>query len=351
MVTMTVDLDAPPTTPSMRPPSSCSPHTSISPEAIDEKLKHYVGVFGSRWSLIRAHMTTAFSVAFPARYLENRWEALVLQEQQRSPDRVPLKALETFDRLVPPPPPSFATVGIQERLPGSIAKSATTSPKREKAKRWRCEAEGGTPTQPARPPPPPSPGARKAEALPNGVHPPQAAKLCPTFLLAPGSSLAAPDAVRKQLKAVYLASLLTKNVSEAAAAADKTTTKEMAPMDISDVEQNKASCGGVSAPPTLTVGDAMDASPFASEEEKREVVALLARELAGYKRRGRGSISAGIHGAEVKTEKVESAPPAAKVKSAVKPSTPKAKLLMGSAAPAAANFFAPGGAGRWPSPR
>ena len=87
MVTMTVDLDAPPTTPSMRPPSSCSPHTSISPEAIDEKLKHYVGVFGSRWSLIRAHMTTAFSVAFPARYLENRWEALVLQEQQRSPDR------------------------------------------------------------------------------------------------------------------------------------------------------------------------------------------------------------------------------------------------------------------------
>ena len=69
----------------------------------------------------------------------------VLQEQQRSPDRVPLKALETFDRLVPPPPPSFATVGIQERLPGSIAKSATTSPKREKAKRWRCEAEGGTP--------------------------------------------------------------------------------------------------------------------------------------------------------------------------------------------------------------
>ena len=112
-------------------------------------------------------------------------------------------------------------------------------------------------------------------------------------------------------------------------------------MDISDVEQNKASCGGVSAPPTLTVGDAMDASPFASEEEKREVVALLARELAGYKRRGRGSISAGIHGAEVKTEKVESAPPAAKVKSAVKPSTPKAKLLMGSAAPAAANFFAP----------
>ena len=82
MVTMTVDLDAPPTTPSMRPPSSCSPHTSISPEAIDEKLKHYVGVFGSRWSLIRAHMTTAFAVAFPARYLENRWEALVLQEQQ-----------------------------------------------------------------------------------------------------------------------------------------------------------------------------------------------------------------------------------------------------------------------------
>ena len=124
-------------------------------------------------------------------------------------------------------------------------------------------------------------------------------------------------------------------------------------MDISDVEQNKANGGGVSAPPTLTVGDAMDASPFASEEEKREVVALLARELAGYKRRGRGSISAGIHGqAEVnKTEKVESAPPAAKVKSAVKPSTPKAKLLMGSAAPAAANFFAPGGAGRWPSPR
>ena len=78
---------------------------------------------------------------------------------------------------------------------------------------------------------------------------------CPNFLLAPGSALAAPENVRRQLKAVYVASLLS------------------------------SQSGGIAATEENLEDAAAPGGPFASDEEKHQVVALLARELCSLQQR------------------------------------------------------------------
>merc|ERR1719271_923069 len=96
--------------------------------------------------------------------------------------------LQTVEsRACPPSAP-----GIQERLP----LQGLPKPKRSR--------ESDSPVHPTRPPP----------ASPRTPTNALFAKRCPTFLLAPGSSLAAPDGVRRQLKAVYLAALLASGGTE-----------------------------------------------------------------------------------------------------------------------------------------
>ena len=232
----------------------------ISPEAIDEKLSHYVGIFGSRWALIRCHMQVQFSCAFPTRYLEKRWEML----QQRAQQISPLPALPVRSPLASMDADPLA--GIQERLP------MNGLPKKEK--RWREESPT-SPLQPARPPPPSSPQTR-TKHLPKGLG----QGLCPTFLLSPGSALAAPDSVRHQLKAVYLASRLTANLKENL---EKGKGGEIADeIEMAD-EIEEPTTGSIEV--DETDGASVKASPFASEEEKHQIVNLLARSLAGFRRR------------------------------------------------------------------
>ena len=230
-----------PTTINDVPTSPCSPKSpdSISPVELDAKLQYYVVLYGARWPLIRAHMQCAFQTAFPAKYLENRWQQIQaganvsVVEEVRSP----LAALETDDIVnvtqVPLSPSAPNGTGIQERLPLK-----------------RCyDGAANSPKQPSRPPPPASP-----------FTPPKAllGKRCPTFLLAPGSSLAAPDSVRRQLKAVYLASKLNEN--------------------------------RWSNPPEPSSENASEIELHASDEEKAAIVALLARELAMFRKKGSGSV-------------------------------------------------------------
>lgn len=231
-----------PTTINDVPASPCSPKSpgSISPVELDAKLQYYVVLYGTRWPLIRAHMQCAFQTAFPAKYLENRWQQIQtgtnvsVVEEVRSP----LSALETDDIVnltqVPLSPSAPNGTGIQERLPLK-----------------RCyDGAANSPKQPSRPPPPASP-----------FTPPKAllGKRCPTFLLAPGSSLAAPDSVRRQLKAVYLASKLNEKRWSNPPDPSSENTSGM-------IERH------------------------ASDEEKAAIVALLARELAVFRKKGSGSV-------------------------------------------------------------
>ena len=201
-----------------------------------------VGLYGSRWSLIRAHMQAAFQVAFPSKYLEKRWEQLADQAAATAAplqsERSPL--VDASDEAVKSTACAVSNgVGIQERLP------------------LKRRNDGGcnSPSQPPRPPPPPSPRVAPKELL---------CRRCPTFLLAPGSALSAPDAVRRQLKAVYLASKLNE---ERWAVHRKRQNLENDSGDDGDA--------------------AVDTHPtsFASDEEKGAIVALLARELASFQKR------------------------------------------------------------------
>ena len=240
------------------PPLMRSPMKTacISPETIDEKLAIYVGQYGARWALIRCHMQKEFAISFPAKDLEKRWAALQERMRQASlpatlPTRSPLTRMELENQLEAPPVPK----GIQERLPLRHVLPAA------KAKRWR-EDGGSSPTQPTRPPPQPSPqrpheNKPLPECLKAGI---------PTFLLAPGSALAAPDSVRRQLKAVYLAARLTAQATEAVAA-NAAVAEEDA--------ENATMTDGMS-----TVRESPSATHiFASEDEKVQIVQLLAREL------------------------------------------------------------------------
>ena len=236
--------------------------TCVSPEAIDEKLAYYVTTYGARWALIRCHMQKEFSVSFPAIDLEKRWA--VLQQRMRDsplsavPTRSPLTRMVPDNQISPPTPNS----GIQERLPLHGLPSS-------KSKRWRQD-DATSPSQPGRPPPQPSPQRPiDLKALPECLQ-----KGLPSFMLAPGSALAAPDSMRRQLKAVYIASRLTALSTEAMAAeAAEAAAKAQARNDGDDE--------------AMDITDA--SSPrhvFGSEEEKVQIVRLLARELSCLKKGG-----------------------------------------------------------------
>ena len=286
-----------------------SPPICISPEAIDEKLQHYVSIFGTRWPLIRTHMQVQFSCSFPQRFLEKRWQEIVAS-------RSPLTNLQEQP----------ADAAVQERMVTTPTALQTKSPKQANSpkaspKRWR--EEGGVTPQPARPPPPPSPHTT-AGHLPKGLS----QGLCPQFLLAPGSSLAAPDNVRRQLKAVYLASLIAKGDENTAA------TDVAVPIE-EDAVMEEAAQGEPQAAPEAA---------FASEAEKHQIVALLARELATFRRKPAvateangtevGGDSGATDGAKKKMagEATLATSPASRGK-AVR--SPKAALLGGAASPVA----------------
>jgi hypothetical protein len=200
-----------------------------SSEALDARLRELVTSYGQRWHVISAHIQSAFSLALTSRWLERRWLELQREEAaaaalKRSPLSVGSadSALSELELGLPPP-----------------------------AKRARDEHPAEASVQPPRPPPPPSPAPR-GESLPNG---------CPTFVLAPGSALSAPDAVRRQLKAAYLASLLHRS--------PRTEPKPR---------------WAAARPPA--------ASPLAApESEKVEIVELLSRELSSFRRRSPSSVS------------------------------------------------------------
>jgi hypothetical protein len=212
-------------------PKSPSSPGSISPVELDAKLQFYVNLYGVRWPLIRAHMQCAFQTAFPTKYLEHRWQVIVAEQQaviEPDAESIERSPLASIDGIIPAEPllPSNTgnCGGIQERLPLK-----------------RCyDGKPDSPTQPSRPPPPPSPCTVPKALL---------GRRCPTFLLAPGSALSAPDNVRRQLKAVYLASKLHENRFSSENASD-------------------GSCAG------------------ASDEEKSAIVALLSREMACFKKKG-----------------------------------------------------------------
>ena len=64
------------------PSADEQPACLLSPEAMDDKLNHLVELYGSRWALIRCHMVREFRCAFPAKYLERRWQQM--QERGRT---------------------------------------------------------------------------------------------------------------------------------------------------------------------------------------------------------------------------------------------------------------------------
>lgn len=276
---------------------------------------HYVKVFGSRWALIRCHMQAEFCCSFPRSYLEKRWDAL--QEERARAEAVkvpaalrsPLAAMDnqTVENRGYP----NASAGIQERLPLQGL---------PKPKRWR-EASADSPTQPVRPPPPASPRTPTKALF---------AKHCPTFLLAPDSSLAAPDGVRRQLKAVYLASLLAAECAE-----NEGIVRVPRPAATSG-DQLGSNATGTEEP-----------SPFASEDEKHQVCRLIARELSGFKRRPRAEVS-GIGGSS----------PLAGSDATQWTRVAAVKTMGGSSAPPSSQLaasrpgrLAPNSPHRWPKPR
>jgi hypothetical protein len=266
MMAMLTDHPTSPPSPTCRSPTS---PTCISPDDIDDKLRHYVSLYGSRWSVIRCHMQAAFQCAFPARFLEHRWTLMQAQGIDRAPSsittaiRSPLAVISADDLA------STAQHGIQERLPlkgvsngimsgrhsppASGLEAACISPRTSpNSKRIRDET-AGAPTQPARPPP------QSPRTPPKALL----ARHCPTFLLAPGSSLGAPDSVRRQLKAVYLAAMLQK---------PNPNDKRWLGCSAENDEPSVASAGELES---------------ATESEKEAIVALLARELAAFRKPAR----------------------------------------------------------------
>lgn len=120
-------------------------------------------MYGARWKVIRAHMQASFAITFPPRVLEERWASIMRQDSA---------ALETM--------------AVHE-LPIS---PVTKRPRKTDADdpRSMCTPFIMPPLSPSTAP----------------LH----ARCCPNFLLAPGSALAMPEDVRRQLKSVYLAAVL-----------------------------------------------------------------------------------------------------------------------------------------------
>ena len=215
----------------------------VSPVAVDERLRALVKLYGDRWAIISAHMQVAFAITFPARSLERRWLALQSEEhlaQQRSP-----------------------LAALSARSAVSESRAVDAGVPAQSSKRWREQTQEQMQPNRGRPPPPPSPStAAQRDLLANS---------CPTFLLSPGSSLAAPDDVRKQLKACYLASLLNRSrqgEAEGPAGAGDTVEATDDP----------------SSPPATRL-----ASP--SLDEKGAIIDLLARALTDIKPRSSQSSS------------------------------------------------------------
>jgi len=238
MTDVATAMNAPTSPTSPGSPKSPTSPGSISPVELDAKLQYYVNLYGARWPLIRAHMQCAFQTAFPAKYLEHRWQVIIAKQQAviepdaESKEHSPLASIEDIIPAEPLSPSKAGNCGIQERLPLK-----------------RCyDGKPDSPTQPARPPPPPSPCTVPKALL---------GRRCPTFLLAPGSALSAPDNVRRQLKAVYLASKLNENRFSSENASDGSCTS-------------------------------------ASDEEKSAIVALLSREMACFKKKGMLGPSSGL---------------------------------------------------------
>ena len=121
------------------------------------------------------------------------------------------------------------------------------------------------------------------------------ASRCPTFLLAPKSSLKAPDSVRRQLKAVYLATLLKRAPSLASPepfspqpASREPRAAQRWPPAAEVAKEDSPRPHSASACDHSAIGDGN-----LTRGEKSAIVELLARELAVIKQGGHRAGRAG----------------------------------------------------------
>lgn len=192
-----------------------------SPSAINELLKDLVKQYGQRWHLIRCNIQKAFSVAIPAHTLERRW----LESQS---ERSPLAVISA----------DGSSQCANHARSGSVR--GCDRPLKEDA-------------------PLSSPPATAGREL-------LASSRCPV-LLSPDSSLAAPDAVRRELKAVYLAALLKRSRPDLHSPWPEDGG---VPGTSGAVSEAAATDGGAESSSRVL-------SP--SDDEKGAVVSLLAREI------------------------------------------------------------------------
>ena len=155
--------------------------------AQDERLAVLVSTYGQRWTIIAMKMQ-AEGLTTTSGECERRWLAA-----QRPAPRLEVTT-PAFKAQQAPNTAEQGEIGHVVRSPNRHHM------KMSKPKRWRDEVDTSDVIQPTRvPPPPPSPQIRNP--MPSG---------CPMYILAPGSSLAASEPLRRQLKALYLASRLKK---------------------------------------------------------------------------------------------------------------------------------------------
>jgi hypothetical protein len=109
---------------------------------------------------------------------------------------------------------------------------------------------------------------------------------CPIFLLAPGSSLAAPETVRKQLKAVYLVRLLQKTHGQPSA------HQQRWPMSVADEQSSSDEAKTRYGTPSEAEKAAISELLSPTQTEKGAIAELLAKELSNLSHRRMPSPSA-----------------------------------------------------------
>ena len=234
-----------------------------SPIAVDVRLRELVKLYGGRWQFIGTHMQAIFSVVFDPGELERRWHEL---QQLDAAARD-----ETFNRCSPHTRQIRRPLG-EVTAPGEVQ----LRPSPVMCKRPRGQEAFRQQLQPSRRPPQPSPCM--------GQQP--LTHRCPIFLLAPGSSLAAPETMRKQLKTVYLVRLLQKTHGQPSA------HQQRWPMSVADEQSSSDEAKTRYGTPSEAEKAAISELLSPTQTEKGAIAELLAKELSNLSHRRMPSPSA-----------------------------------------------------------
>jgi len=228
-----------------------------SPIAVEVRLRELVAVYGARWQLIGSHMQAVFAVVFAPGELERRWHEL--QQNDAAARCSPLT------RQIRRPLGEVTAPGEVQLRPSPVM-----------CKRPRDQEAPRQQLQPSRRPPQPSPCM--------GQQP--LTHRCPIFLLAPGSSLAAPETVRKQLKTVYLVRLLQKTHGQPSA------HQQRWPMSVADEQSSSDEAKTRYGTPSEAEKAAISELLSPTQTEKGAIAELLAKELSNLSHRRMPSPSA-----------------------------------------------------------